>query len=89
MLVGGLEHVLFFRNIENNHPKLINIVQRGRYRYYQPVWLYIPLPWLSLSTPRCPDSLIWDTVKQSRIVELGGDRADYALKAGCVFFGDV
>lgn len=25
-------------------------------------------------------SLIWDTVKQSRIVELGGDRADYALK---------
>lgn len=26
-------------------------------------------------------SLIWDTVKQSRIVELGGDRADYALKA--------
>ena len=32
---------------------------------------------------RRPDaSLIWDTVKQSRIIELGADRADYALKAG-------
>lgn len=27
-----------------------------------------------------PRSLIWDNVKQSRVVELGGDRADFALK---------
>jgi len=46
---------------------------------------------VSFNAPDCPaHSLIWDTVKQSRIVELGGDRADYALKAGCFvvsFFG--
>lgn len=34
-----------------------------------------------------PRSLIWDNVKQSRVVELGGDRADFALKVEIVFFG--
>ena len=33
---------------------------------------------------KCPGSLIWDAISQSRILELGGDQADYALKVQAV-----
>jgi len=35
---------------------------------------------LPFNEPYKDYSLIWDNVKQSRVVELGGDRADFALK---------
>ena len=37
--------------------------------------------WLVMTISLCPCSLIWDAIHQSRILELGGDQADYALKA--------